>query len=127
MTQKKEKNEHVYFRKRPSVKDLLDHPWISPKVSPLQPVAVKSESLAQTPKSTPVSQRKSLSCMTETPKSQRKTFCSDPMNGGYTDTAVCTYTVSTNCLCPQCGPTCRRLTHTPVTKTPITVDRGILC
>lgn len=121
----------LVFRKRPSVKDLLEHPWLTCKASILPPLQIKSrsETGTVTPKSTPYAQRKSLTCLTETPKSQRKNFCSDTLNGSYTD---CTYSVSPfgdspNCLCPQCGPTCRRLTHAPVSKTPITVDRGILC
>lgn len=116
------------YRKRPSVQELQDHPWLSCKMNIMPPLQLNcSDSLTVTPKSTPYAQRKSLSCLTETPKSQRKTFCADSLSGGYADSAVCTYTVSSNCLCPQCGTTCRRLTHTPVSKTPITVDRGILC
>ncbi|KAJ8927414.1 hypothetical protein NQ314_020083 [Rhamnusium bicolor] len=113
-------------RKRPTIHELLDHPWISLKTNILPSLPLKS-SEQLTPKSTPISQRKSFSCITDTPKSQRKAFCADTLNGSFTDSAVRTYTVSANCLCPQCGTTCRHITHTPVTKTTITIDRGILC
>ncbi|KAF2904140.1 hypothetical protein ILUMI_02029 [Ignelater luminosus] len=116
-------------RKRPTVQQLLDHPWISHKALILPPITKKtSEILSVTPKSTPLSQRKTLPCVTsDTPKPQRKTYSSDSINGTYADSPTRTYNVSTNCLCPQCGTTCRHLPHTPVSKTPITVDRGILC
>lgn len=116
-------------RKRPTVQELLDHPWISVKSIIFPQITKKSSKIISvTPKSTPLSQRKTLPCVTsDTPKSQRKTYSSDGLNGAYTDTPTRTYNVSTNCLCPQCGTTCRHLPHTPVSKTPITVDRVILC
>lgn len=43
-----------------------------------------------------------------------------------TAATVRTYSVSANCLCSQCDTTCRHITHTPVSKTTITIDRGIL-
>ncbi|XP_074031724.1 death-associated protein kinase related isoform X3 [Leptinotarsa decemlineata] len=119
-------------RNRPTIREMLDHPWISLK-SNLLPALTSKPSEHQTsnnltPKSTPISQRKSFSCITDTPKSaQRKTFCADTLNGSFTDTTLRTYTVSNNCLCSQCGTTCRHITHTPVSKTTITIDRGILC
>lgn len=89
-----------------------------------------SDAINVTPKSTPTNQRKSLPCPPEAPPSNntRTPFNSENLNGSYADTTpVRTYAVSTNCLCPQCGATCRNMPHTPVSKTPITVDRGILC
>lgn len=124
-------------RTRPSIHEMLDHPWISLKsniphsitLNPCEHQNKQTNNL--TPKSTPITQRKSFSCISDTTKQtgQRKTtFCSDTLNGSFTDSSsVRTYTVSTNCLCPQCGTTCRHITHTPVTKTTITIDRGILC
>ncbi|KYB25355.1 death-associated protein kinase related [Tribolium castaneum] len=98
-------------RKRPTVHELLEHPWISLKCPLLPALPLKpSESVP------------SIKSISETPKSQRKTFCSDALSG-----SLSTFTVSSNCLCPQCGTACRHLTHTPVPKTAITVDRGILC
>lgn len=117
-------------RKRPTVQQLLDHPWISFKSIIFPQITKKTPEIlgVTTPKSTPLSQRKTLPCVTsDTPKSQRKTYSTDNLNGAYTETPTRTYNVSTNCLCPQCGTTCRHLPHTPVSKTPITVDRGILC
>ncbi|RZC43093.1 death-associated protein kinase related, partial [Asbolus verrucosus] len=111
-------------RKRPSIQGLLDHPWISPKPSLLPPISLKTTESVPA-KATPASQRKG--CITDTPKAQRKTFCSDTLTGSFNESTVRTYTVSANCLCPQCGTACRHLTHTPVPKTAITVDRGILC
>jgi serine/threonine protein kinase len=113
-------------RKRPSVRDLLEHPWISYKASLLPSLPAKTAEAAPTTKSSCAT--RSLACISETPKSQRKTFCSEALTGSFADsTTVRTYTVSSNCLCPQCGTACRHLTPTPVTKTTITVDRGILC
>lgn len=116
-------------RKRPTVQQLLDHPWLTPKEYILPPITKKaSEILNVTPNSTPLSQRKTLPCVTsDTPKFQRKTYSSDSLTATYTDSPTRTYNMSANCLCPQCGTTCRHLPHTPVSKTPITVDRGILC
>lgn len=92
------------FRKRPSVRELLGHPWLNDKPVHVPPV-VPADSAAKTTTTIPFdpvlpphsqpSQRKSLSA------------------------------TSYNCLCTQCGTNCR---HAPVTKTTtITVDRGILC
>ncbi|KAJ8984778.1 hypothetical protein NQ317_003690 [Molorchus minor] len=100
-----------------------------PQIEHPPSLTVKSTDSQIAPKSTPITQRKTFSCITDTPKSQRKTYCPDPLNGSYPDSPVRTYTVSANCplLCPQCGTTCRHITHAPVTKTTITIDRGILC
>lgn len=114
------------FRKRPTIHELLDHPWISLKMNILPSFSLKS-STQLTPKSTPISQRKSFSCITDTPKNQCKTFRTDNLNETFNNSTVRTYTVSANCLCPQCDTTCRKVTHTPVTKTTIPMDRGILC
>ncbi|XP_044754109.1 death-associated protein kinase related isoform X1 [Coccinella septempunctata] len=123
-------------RKRPTIQELLDHPWISLK-SNISSLIVKStsESIQVTPRSTPISQRKSLSHVNvsapnTTPISQRKTYLqtSDNLNGPFEGSPRSAYQVPNNCLCSQCGTTCRHLTHTPhVSKTAITVDRGILC
>lgn len=110
-------------RKRPTIHELLDHPWISLKMNILPSISLKS-STQLTPKSTPISQRKSFSCITDTTKSQCKTFCTDNLNENFNNTTVRTYTVS---ICPQCDTTCRHVTHTPVTKSTIPIDRGILC
>ncbi|CAH1185537.1 unnamed protein product [Phyllotreta striolata] len=123
---------------RPNIHEMLDHPWISlksniPPALTLKPCDHINQSNNVAPKSTPLSQRKSFSCVADgAPKSpvQRKTtaFCSDTLSGSFTDTSpVRTYAVSANCLCSQCGTTCRHIPHTPVTKTTITIDRGILC
>ncbi|KAF5303479.1 hypothetical protein FQA39_LY09942 [Lamprigera yunnana] len=116
-------------RKRPTVQQLLDHAWISPKPHILTQITkITPDIHTVTSKSTPSSQRKTLPCVTsDTPNLQRKTYSSDSLNGAYTDSPTRTYNVSASCLCPQCGTTCRHLPHTPVSKTPITVDRGILC
>lgn len=117
-------NNVLYFRKRPTVKQLLDHPWLSQKVH----VLPLPEVLSLPPKSIPASQHnKSLPCIPTDTKNQRKTFSSDTLNGSFADSTSRTYNVSTSCLCTQCGTTCRHLPHAPVTKTAITVDRGILC
>lgn len=124
-------------RNRPNIHEMLDHPWISlksnvPPALTLKPCDHTHQSNNVTPKSTPLSQRKSFSCVTDgttkTPAQRKTAFCSDTLTGSFTDTSpVRTYTVSANCLCPQCGTTCRHITHAPVTKTTITIDRGILC
>ncbi|XP_019869544.1 death-associated protein kinase related isoform X2 [Aethina tumida] len=82
-------------RKRPKVHDLLNHPWISLKTNIITLPAFKStESLNQTPKSTPVGPRKSYGCiatatvMETTPKQQRKSFCTDSLNGPFADPAA---------------------------------------
>lgn len=132
-------------RSRPSVHDLLNHPWISlsnnilPQISSTSPTLNESQNQQQpqaqiqvTPKSTPIGPRKSFACLTDATnctnqqqqKSQQRkasaTFCTEPLS---------TYTVTTNCLCSQCGQTCRHITHhSPVVaKQPIAIDRGILC
>lgn len=122
-------------RSRPSINQMLDHPWISLKTNILPALTLKtsttntSEPQQQqtvqtqiTPKSTPVTQRKSFSSITDVAKA-RKAFCADTLNGS----SVRTYSMSPNCLCSQCGTACRHITHTPVTKTSIAIDRGILC
>ncbi|KAF5296672.1 hypothetical protein FQR65_LT10212 [Abscondita terminalis] len=116
-------------RKRPTVLQLLDHAWISSKTHLVPQLSkISSEIHGVVPKSTSQSQRKTLPCVTsDTPKSQRKSYGSDGLSSSFGDTTSRTYNMSTNCLCPQCGTTCRHLPHTPVSKTPITVDRGILC
>lgn len=117
---------------------MLDHPWISLKTNILPALTIKSSTTNTTeqqnqtqlqtvtkpitPKSTPVSQRKSLSSINDVAKA-RKAFCADTLNGS----SVRTYSMSPNCLCSQCGTACRHITHTPVTKTSIAIDRGILC
>lgn len=131
-----------FSRSRPSINQMLDHPWISLKSNILpsltfmtsttntteQPQQQQShqqtvtQSTPTTPKSTPVSQRKSFSSITDVAKA-RKAFCADTLNGS----SVRTYTMSPNCLCSQCGTACRHITQTPVTKTSIAIDRGILC
>lgn len=121
-------------RKRPTVHELLDHPWISLKSNLLPSLTTKStESINITPKSTPISQRKSFSCITTTTDSPPKskdfptTLLRNSVTGSFSDSAsVRTYT-TVNCLCPQCGTACRHLSHPQVTKTTITIDRGILC
>lgn len=109
-----------YFRKRPSVKELLDHPWLTTKAQlTTQTISTINQpeiiTITTTPKSTPIAQ----------PKIPKKSYNNDNVNGSYTGTPVRTYT--SNYSCPQCGTTCRHLSHSPVTKSPITVDRGILC
>lgn len=124
------------FRSRPTINQMLDHPWISLKSNILPALTFKTSPTPEqqqqmqqqpvtspvTPKSTPVSQRKSFSSITDVAKA-RKAFCADTLNGS----TVRTYTMSPNCLCSQCGTACRHITHTPVTKTSIAIDRGILC
>lgn len=123
------------FRHRPSINQMLDHPWISLKSNILPALTFKTTTNTTdqqqqqppittpiTPKSTPVSQRKSFSSITDVAKA-RKAFCADTLNGS----SVRTYSMSPNCLCSQCGTACRHITHTPVTKTSIAIDRGILC
>lgn len=124
----------LVYRKRPTVHELLDHPWISLKSNLLPSLTTKStESINITPKSTPISQRKSFSCITTTTDSPPKskdfptTLLRNSVTGSFSDSAsVRTYT-TVNCLCPQCGTACRHLSHPQVTKTTITIDRGILC
>ncbi|XP_050313402.1 death-associated protein kinase related-like [Anthonomus grandis grandis] len=106
-------------RKRPSVHELLDHPWISLKVSPPATLSLKP-STDITPKSTPIQQRKSLSCITESTQCKStKDFQTKPKRN--------TLSSFSNCLCPQCGAACRHLTQPTVAKSTISIDRGILC
>lgn len=102
-------------RERPSARDLLDHPWLSTKTHIPQTITTVQTETITIPTPKPIAQ----------PKISKKTYSSDNINGSYAEPTVRTY--ASNCLCPQCGTTCRHLSHTPVTKTPITVDRGILC
>lgn len=112
-------------RKRPTIHALLDHPWISLKMNILPSLSLKS-STQLTPKSTPISQRKSFSCVTDLPKSQcEKKFSTDTLNDSFNKSAVHPYTVA-KCCCSRCDTT-YRITHTPVTKSTISMDRGILC
>lgn len=110
-------------RKRPTVIELLDHPWLTTKVHiPQNVVSSIQTEMIQTPKSTPILQPKIAKKTTTTTTA---TYNNENINGGYAESTVRTYT--SNYLCPQCGATCRHLSHSNVTKTPITVDRGILC
>lgn len=114
-------------RKRPTVQQLLQHPWITPKLHLKTPV-IREEPIVNvpiTPKTTPVSQRKSMPALTsDTPIASRKSYDSYDGNAPPTPTAVRSFVA--NCMCAQCGTTCRHM-QAPVAKTPITVDRGILC
>ncbi|XP_076251839.1 death-associated protein kinase related-like isoform X1 [Rhynchophorus ferrugineus] len=121
-------------RERPSIHDLLDHPWISLKTNLPPALTLPSEPTPITPKSTPISQRKSFSCITSSPTEGSPISKDFPahlrttLTGSFSEPGVRTYTVTANCrLCPQCGTACRHLSHTTVTKTTITIDRGILC
>uniref|UniRef100_A0AAR5QD56 non-specific serine/threonine protein kinase n=1 Tax=Dendroctonus ponderosae TaxID=77166 RepID=A0AAR5QD56_DENPD len=67
-------------RKRPTVHELMDHPWISLKSNLMQPLSApirSPEPINVTPRSTPIGQRKSFSCLSSdggcadlTPKSK---------------------------------------------------------
>ncbi|KAJ8913845.1 hypothetical protein NQ315_003754 [Exocentrus adspersus] len=114
-------------RKRPTVYDLLNHPWISLKINILPSLSPLKPSTQQSSKSTPISQRKSLSCIREKPQNQSNTFRTNTLNDNYHNTTVSAFAVSTKCLCPKCNPTYRHITHTTVTKATIAMDRGILC
>ncbi|KAK9890669.1 hypothetical protein WA026_012027 [Henosepilachna vigintioctopunctata] len=77
-------------RKRPSIQEMLDHPWISLK-SNISPLLVKaaSDTIQVTPRSTPISQRKSLTHLNAssggTPITQRKTYLqtTDGLSGAF--------------------------------------------
>ncbi|XP_060528371.1 death-associated protein kinase related-like isoform X2 [Cylas formicarius] len=78
-------------RKRPSVHELLDHPWISLKTNLVPTLPMKSSELLNiSPKATPISQRKSFSCISDAPKSLPKDFQHkrNTINGSFTDAAV---------------------------------------
>ncbi|XP_066248238.1 death-associated protein kinase related-like isoform X1 [Euwallacea similis] len=126
-------------RKRPTVHELLDHPWISLKSNLVTSLTTKScESIDITTlsdrrrsTSTPISQRKSFTCITtvDSPPPKSKDFPTARMrnNMNSDSSAVRTYSTTVNCLCPQCGTACRHLSPAQVTKPTITIDRGILC
>lgn len=98
-------------RLRPSVKKLLDHPWLSTKPSILPLLSCDA---GDTP-NTPLLNRKSYS-LTETPTSQRKNYSAEFSSNLHLTS------------CGQCGNTCchLHLAHTPP-KAVISLDRGILC
>ncbi|CAH0555223.1 unnamed protein product [Brassicogethes aeneus] len=87
-------------RKRPKIKDLFEHPWISLKTSipgTLNIHATSTETSQPTPKSTPLAQRKSFACLTDggaptpTAKSSARTpfCCPDTVNAPpFADSAV---------------------------------------
>ncbi|KAH1000463.1 hypothetical protein HUJ04_000368 [Dendroctonus ponderosae] len=126
-------------RKRPTVHELMDHPWISLKSNLMQPLSApirSPEPINVTPRSTPIGQRKSFSCLSSdggcadlTPKSKdfKAAHARTTLSGSFAESPVRTYSVTAQCICAQCGPTCRHLSHAPVTKTTITIDRAILC
>ncbi|KAJ3643024.1 hypothetical protein Zmor_025762 [Zophobas morio] len=72
-------------RKRPSVQDLLDHPWISLKCGPAPPLPLKPSESVPAKSCGP---NRSMTCISETPKTQRKTFCSDTITGSFTESTV---------------------------------------
>lgn len=111
------------FRKRPSIQQLLDHPWVCLNSTILAPMALKATTEGL--KATPLSQRKSMPSITTEPptkipqKKLSSTFCSDNLKSKVATAYVC--------FCPQCE-TSRHRSHTiPVPKTTLTVDRGIKC
>lgn len=114
-------------RKRPNIQDMLDHPWISLKTSITPPLIIKSSennSVTSTKSAPVLGQRKGLGQVNGTPKTQRKIYADNLIQ----DSSTNPLRTFGNCLCSQCGTTCRHLSHTStVAKTVLTVDRGILC
>ncbi|XP_017785824.1 PREDICTED: death-associated protein kinase related-like [Nicrophorus vespilloides] len=127
--------------KRPSVKELLQHNWLTPRLSMTrtiltqiktepnnqQQIVARCNGTTVTASPTPAVPPQSSDCCVVSkqpqPQSQqqRKSFEPSPFGDG---TPLRSFA---NCMCAQCGTTCRHLPHNTVSKTTITIDRGILC
>lgn len=116
-----------FCRRRPTASECLEHPWLNSKI-PISTIPLSYEINLQIE-----AEEDTCDTITNNTVENIKSNHTTTVNGySYAEEKVQPLTPvsqrkSATCLsCAQCGATCCHSTHN-VTKSVITVDRGILC